>query len=364
MRPCWKNSEFRHRNLDLPPLIESNFHSNPAKVEKIVTALNLRINPRELKSKDTKNLLTVIFQQWLPLSTCAFQAVVDIIPSPLTAQPIRLPRMLHPTVYTSPSAGAIKPNTKLEEDLYACRQGDNDNVVAYVSKMFAIPKADLPEKRRKEVTAAEMRERGRIEREKRAAAAAAAAENGDQEEAAFVPLDSAVLNGQPDTLAPEEQAADEAEDNVGEALIGFARIYSGTIKRGSKVHCILPKYDAALPPDHPRNARYIQTATITNLYMMMGRELMPVEIVPAGNIFAIGGLEGKVLRNATICAPGSAGISEATNADDQSFVNLAGVAMQSAPIVRVALEPTEPGEWSKHLLLVVYLYRAPNLLCP
>jgi ribosome assembly protein 1 len=318
-------------------------HSNPEKVQKIVAALNLKINPRELKSKDTKNLLTVIFQQWLPLSTCAFQAVVDIIPSPLTAQPIRLPRMLHPTVYTSPSAGAIKPNTKLEEDLYACHQGDNDHVVAYVSKMFAIPRADLPEKRLKEVTAAEMRERGRIEREKRAAAAAAATEAGGQEGAAFVSLDSAVLNGQPDTVAPDEQAADEAEDNAGEALIGFARIYSGTIKRGSVVDCILPKYDASVPRDHPRNARYIQSATITNLYMMMGRELVPVEIVPAGNIFAVGGLEGKVLRNATLCAPTSSGIDN-TAASEDAIVNLAGVAMQSAPIVRVALEPSNPGK--------------------
>lgn len=325
--------------------------SNPDKVQKIVTALNLKINPRELRSKDTKNLLTVIFQQWLPLSTCAFQAVVDIIPSPLTAQPIRLPRMLHPTVYTSPSAGAIKPNNKLEEDLYACHQGETDNVVAYVSKMFAIPKSDLPEKRRKEVTAAEMRERGRIEREKRAAAAAVAAEGGSEEAAAYVPLDSAVLSGQPETVAPDEQAADDTEDNTGEALIGFARIYSGTIKRGSKVHCILPKYDASVPRDHPKNSRFIQTATITNLYMMMGRELVPVEIVPAGNIFAIGGLEGKVLRNATICAPGTDGVSEST-ASDESIVNLAGVAMQTAPIVRVALEPAIPCESNRALHVI------------
>jgi ribosome assembly protein 1 len=307
-------------------------------VQKIVSALNLRINPRELKSKDTKNLLTVIFQQWLPLSTCTFQAVVDVIPSPLTAQPIRLPRMLHPTVYTSPSAGAIKPNNQLEENLYACNQAEDASVVAYVSKMFAIPRADLPERRRKEVTAAEMRERGRIEREKRAAAAAAL-EAGAEAAPDVIPIEPSDHN---QTVVPDEEATDEVESTEGEALIGFARIYSGTIKRGSTLRCILPKYDTALPEEHPKNARYITSATISNLYMMMGRELVPVDLVPAGNIFAIGGLEGKVLRNATLCVASASGIDKADGID-QSYVNLAGVAMQAAPIVRVALEPAEPG---------------------
>lgn len=319
---------------------------NPEKVQKIVTALNLKINPRELRSKDTKNVLTIIFQQWLPLSTCTFQAVVDVIPSPLAAQPIRLPRMLHPTLYTTPSAGAIKPNNKLEESLYACRQDDEASVVAYVSKMFAIPRSDLPELRKKEVTAAEMRERGRIEREKRAAAAAAAPADGDEDKS--VATNGTYLEAIESASIPAAEEESEAQDLEGEALIGFARIYSGTIKRGSTVQCILPKYDAKFPSDHPKNIKFITSATVTNLYMMMGRELVPVEIVPAGNIFAIGGLEGKVLRNATICAPTVQGIAEElSSSQDDHIVNLAGVVMQAAPIVRVALEPTEPADLPK-----------------
>lgn len=251
--------------------------------------------------------------------------------------------MLHPTKYTTQSDGIIAPNNALEEDLYACKQEEGAKMVAYVSKMFAIRKADLPERRRKEVTAEEMRERGRIEREKRnaVAATAAGAEAGE-----VVAINNTVLTALDETTGPTEEAADNVDDEDGEALIGFARIYSGTIKRGTTVYCVAPKYDSHLSPTHQKNAKYITTAKITNLYMMMGRELVPVEIVPAGNIFAIGGLEGRVLRNATLCAANTAGVQSesAEETDDASIVNLAGVAMSAAPIVRVALEPAEPGQ--------------------
>lgn len=39
--------------------------------------------------------------------------------------------------------------------------------------------------------------------------------------------------------------------------------------------------------------------------MLMGRDLVLVEQVPAGNIFGVGGLEGKVVRSATLVAPNS-----------------------------------------------------------
>lgn len=249
--------------------------------------------------------------------------------------------MLHPTKH---SDGIIAPLNALEEDLYACKQEEGAKMVAYVSKMFAIRKGDLPERRRREITADEMRERGRLEREKRnaVAATAAGAESGE-----VVAINNTVLTALDETNgpSPDEEAADNVDED-GEALIGFARIYSGTIKRGTTVYCIAPKYDSHFSPSHPRNAKYITTAKISNLYMMMGRELVPVEIVPAGNIFAIGGLEGRVLRNATLCAASTEGVGAESveEADSATIVNLAGVAMSAAPIVRVALEPAEPGK--------------------
>lgn len=295
--------------------------SNPDKVSKIVTALNVRLLPRDIRSKDTRNLLTQIMQQWLPLSTTTFQAVVDVIPSPAQAQPLRLPIMLHPDLASSlggtsaltATTELIKPENKLEEDLYNCKQDNGASVVVYVSKMFAVRRAELPEFKRKEVTAEEMRQRGREARERHA--------NPEADQGVSLAMAELAIKDEPLL----EEIKPEPVPESSEALIGFARIYSGTLHRNTPVLAALPKYDTSLPPFHPKNARHVVKIQVQDLYMMMGRELVAVEMVPAGNVFAIGGLEGKVPRNATLWAPNADGITEL--ADDLPLVNLAGIAM-------------------------------------
>jgi ribosome assembly protein 1 len=189
--------------------------------------------------------------------------------------------------------------------------------------MFAVPRSELPDFRAKEITAEDMRRRGKEARERRAAAEAEGAGDGVTE----LPL----VDGLPAAAVPGDHPFElPVEPKGGEALIGFARIYAGVIKKGSKLFCVSPKYNTALPPNHPANTRHISSVEVTNLYMMMGRELVPVDMVPAGNIFAIAGLEGKVLRNATLCAPGnSEGVDDVMqDGVKDCLVNLAGVVMQ------------------------------------
>ena len=298
-------------------------YSNPDKVAKIVAALNLKIAPRDLKSKDTRYLLSLIFSQWLSLSTCTFQAVVEVIPPPSSAQKLRIPKMLFPELQHDRHQG-IPPQNKLEEDLYACNDGADAVVVAYVSKTFAVPKKDFPENKRKTITAEEMRARKREIKEPR--------QNG--EEIPTVPLEIVtpeqtigppVVEAVPATLSPED------EDR--EVILGFARLYSGTVIPGSQLYCILPKYNRSLPPSHPSNVKHISVITVKGLYVMMGRELVAVEKVGAGNVFAIAGLEGVVWRNATLCAMRGDTIDKEISvkdaeADKECLVNLAGISGQ------------------------------------
>lgn len=300
---------------------------NPDAVTKIVTALNIRVSPRDVKSKDTRNLLNIIMQQWLPLSTATFQAVVDVIPPPPAAQSVRLPYMLHPEEAAA-SSTPLKPNNDLERALYSCDQSPNVPLIAYVSKMFAVRRADLPEFKPRELTAEEMRERGRVERERRAALAA----SGEDVESIAKPLESLSLN-EPTEFVPPPQKEDDDSD----LLLGFARVFSSVLKRGMKVRATLPKYDSELGPAHPRNAKHIKEATVTDLYMMMGRDLIAVEEVPAGHVCAIAGLAGIVPRSATLCG----------GTTDVDLINLASFHMNAAPIVRVALEPENPSDMPK-----------------
>lgn len=269
--------------------------SNSERVPKIVAALGLKINPRELKTRDPRQLLSTIFSQWLSLSTCIIQAIIDIIPAPSVAQRTRIPRMLYPDLHESNSA----PKNKLEEDVFSCSASPSSNVVAYVSKMFAVPTKDLPEHKRQTMSADEMRRRAREVREARQAA-----ESID------------VLGTAHD---PGEASASEHGEtipgNEGEAVLGFARIYSGTVRVGQAVYAVLPRYNSDRGPSHPSNLKHRLKAIIQGLYTMMGRELVPVESVQAGNVFAIRGLEGIVWRNATLCAPNSGGV-EGSEPDD------------------------------------------------
>lgn len=207
--------------------------------------------------------------------------------------------------------------------------------MAYVSKMVAVPEKELRKVMRVQLTAEEMREQAR---QKRVAMARAIAANEDpgagvtsatptptpQERATFNALTSPMI---PEKKEPEKEKEEEVEEK--ERLIGFARLYSGSIKVGQELYVLGPKYSPTYPDAH------IQKITVTELYYMMGRDLQSLESVPAGNVFGIGGLEGKIFKNGTLCSLPRGG------------VNLAGVNLGAAPIVRVAVEPVNPSEMSK-----------------
>ncbi|TIC72184.1 translation elongation factor 2 [Wallemia mellicola] len=299
------------------------------KVNKIINALNIRVHPRELKTRDTKTLLFAIFTAWLPLASATFSAVVDVIPQPSQAQSLRLPKMLYPLEH-HPSSIA---KNDVERAIYGSIS-DNAPVVSYVSKMFAVPANELPENRRRGLTAEEMRERGRESREKAMAVSAALGATG-MSGADELSLEEAAKREQEKDTQNDEKGGQE--EQIEESMIGFARIYSGNIRVNDTLKCLLPKYNSEVPPNNAHNLKHVQDITIKSLYMMMGRDLVPVSEVPAGNVFAIGGLDGVVLRNATLITPDN----------DNCFINLASVVNQVAPIVRVALEPGSATDMGK-----------------
>ncbi|CAH7666943.1 hypothetical protein PPACK8108_LOCUS1310 [Phakopsora pachyrhizi] len=348
---------------------------DPVKTEKVIKSLELKVRQQELKSKDTKNLLMSICSQWLPISTTTFRAIVSKIPDPITSQSTRLPKMLYPEILDATQA---TPRNSLECDLFKGSSDESSHTVIYVSKMFAVPTIELPHLQRKQLTAEEMRELGRIARNRTVQESIASEIKSDSvvmkptvENLFTNCTDSALSNNSVQDQTTEKLVIDQKEPDtnlesqVGEAdvgksmqesesLIGFARIYCGTVKVGQSLYCVLPKYNTRDPPEV--RMAHVQLIKIKNLYMIMGRSLTEVNEVNAGHVFGIGGLGGKVLRNATLCGhPSLEGekMCEATGEDIQSkiksfdFVNLAGVQHGSAPIVRVSLEPKQPSEMPK-----------------
>lgn len=221
--------------------------------------------------------------------------------------------MLHPDLHTD----VIDPRNKLERDLFSCDPKPEATIVAYVSKMFAVAKADLPENKRRLLTAQEMRDRGR---ELRHSNEDAVAPNQDADN------DNGLPPSEIQVHEKKEPTSVEVDDTV---ILGFSRLYAGVLRRGSFIYCVLPKYNTSLGPTHPRNCSHIVKTEVQGLYVMMGRDLESVETVKAGNVFAIRGLEGKVWRNATLCAPNaSVGLAVDIENDRESIINLGGILRQ------------------------------------
>ena len=68
----YENIVIEGRNLDV--------------IEKITKALNIKLLPRDLRSKDDKQLLRTIMGQWLPVSIAVLLTVIDKLPSPIESQ--------------------------------------------------------------------------------------------------------------------------------------------------------------------------------------------------------------------------------------------------------------------------------------
>ncbi|GMM38403.1 GTPase [Saccharomycopsis crataegensis] len=310
---------------------------DPEVLNKIVKALNIKVLPRDLRSKDTKNLLKTIMSQWLPISSSILVTVVEQLQSPIESQAIRIPAILD----VIPNSEMI--NEELKQSMLAC--DNNGPVSCYVSKMISVPDEDLPDRNKKILSANEMAELGRIAREKaRKVAEQARALEDDKK------LNDGLGNMNITTTQVSSNFDDfgdfEDEDfddfdfgepkdiNVSkETLIGFARIYSGTLKIGSKLTVLSPKYDPLNPsPEH------ISELEIEDLYLLMGRELVCINEVPAGNIVGIGGLAGKLHKNGTLVS------SSALNKSLSNGINLSAVSTLTAipPIVQVAVEPVNP----------------------
>lgn len=301
---------------------------DPALLEKITKSLNIKIPPHILRSKDPRALLTTVFSSWLPLSTALLVSVIEHLPSPPVAQAARLPALIEA------SPGAEHVDATISKAMTEFQKADGNPVVAYVSKMVAIPESELPSNKRRggALTAEEARELGRKKRAE-IARAQALANGGEGENVSSVTdaLSSVAIGEENANDVPTNGDSDKPEDP--EHLIGFARVYSGTLKVGGEVYVLPPRFTPASPHAAPQPKK----VTITALYLLMGRSLEPLESAPAGTVVGIAGLEGAILKSGTLCSR----LDGAPNLSSTSAIST------NAPIVRVALEPAWPGDLDK-----------------
>lgn len=290
-------------------------------VEKITKSLSLTIPSHVLRSKDPRALLTALFSAWLPLSTAVLVSVIEYLPSPPVAQANRLPALID----ASPAPEHVSES--LRKAVVGFEAQREAPTVAYVSKMVAVRASDLPQNKRKVGESMTADEALELARQKRAEIAKARKAAGGESLNGTSGIGEALDN----TRLDDEQEPEIETPEDPEHLIGFARLYSGTLCVGDEIYVLPPKFS----PANPHAAPEPRKVKVTGLYLMMGRGLESLTSVPAGVVFGIAGLEGYILKTGTLCS------------QLEGSVNLAGVSMGNQPIVRVALEPTNPGDLDK-----------------
>lgn len=316
---------------------------NDAKIEKIIDKIGAKILPRDLRSKDNKNLLNGLMSQWLPLSHAVLGAVIEYLPNPRKAQQKRIEPILRECLYSALGDMCVNEDSLIEpsfkDAMINCLISEpEEHTLAYISKMISVSERDLPKEVVAELSEAEVSEKQRLARER-----AKKAESERAEALSATNLDNGeddiYLETRPDQFEwefEEDKDNDDDQEAENEVLIAFARVYSGELSKGQRLCVIGPKYDPSLPKEHPINIeQLIEDVEIEELLLIMGREFVRVDSVPAGNLVGVIGLGETVLKNATIMCEVPV---------DKPYINMASTStlIHNKPIMKVTIEPQNP----------------------
>ncbi|KAK3709916.1 hypothetical protein QZH41_020043, partial [Actinostola sp. cb2023] len=272
------------------------------KTDQIVKSLNLKISARDSRSTDSRVQLHAILGQWLPLSSVVLSMVVDKLPSPLEMEGERVEKLLCSGLRTFES---LPQDTKnLKQAFLSCTSTEEAPLIVFVSKMFAVDDNSLPKHKKRPLTQEEITERRERAREKHAQMllnSTRKAETNEDETCSVSTTD----------LVPEKK--NEESSTPATHFMAFARVYSGTIRKGQRLYVLGPRHDPRNISDEEKNARCsdydsseimntdskaeglavaksvdlgnnqtIAVFTVDDLYLLMGRELEALDSVPAG----------------------------------------------------------------------------------
>lgn len=296
------------------------------KLLKIIENLNIKMTSRDLRHTDSRIQLQALYSQWLPLSLAVLNMVCEKLPSPADLTEERVERLMCSRMQ---DIETFPPETQsLKKDFLKCSSNCEAPVIVFISKMFPIERKSLPQFRPKALTLEEIA----LRREQARQRHAQMVEQGN-----IVKPENILTS---DSTRVEETPSNLQDD----VFIAFARVFSGCLKKGQTVYVLGPKHDPSvvlekishgfsINPDFTlkdlKGEQHVTTVQVNDLYLLMGRDLVLIEEVPAGNILGIGGLEEHVLKSATLSS-------------DIACPPFSELQFMAVPILRVAVESVRP----------------------
>eukprot|EP00299_Pterocystis_sp_00344_P017121 c8588_g1_i2.p1 GENE.c8588_g1_i2~~c8588_g1_i2.p1 ORF type:complete len:616 (-),score=152.23 c8588_g1_i2:26-1873(-) len=258
------------------------------KVTKMLTALEVKVQPRELKLKDRTQTIQIIMSKWLPVHKAIMSMVVDHLPSPAEAQPVRFPQLLSALTTTKPekeekddetedktqdeqegSSNVQQADISTEQSELIAKSLECSNsassMVGYIAKSFTVAKTSIvtrtaqPARTRPEPSSTPRQRqaiatpREAIDDDEFVTRRSRAKKEKESTEILDIPIETQapkeitpVSRPMAETTAivsPEPTTSTTATET--EVVMCLTRVFGGTLSVGQEIHVFGPKY-------HPR----------------------------------------------------------------------------------------------------------------
>lgn len=285
------------------------------KLDTIIKKLQITNTTREMNNNNAKVQVKAVLQAWKPLAGTIMSQIHAIVPSPIKIDDTRFHHLLNSSKYTENDG-----NGEIERLINEFKQLDVSNSLVYISKMFCVNRKNLSENKPKTFIP-NMENREAIIKAKLAMYGGES--NGvETEQPETIPIDPNKLEESANaSTATEEAKEDVLSENT---VIALARVFTGSVECGEELYVI---------PDERKEGEELKSVKIGSLYVLMGRDLVCVDKVYAGNVCGIAGLDSWVLRTGTL----------SNSADALPLA----VHYSMLPIVRNSIEPKDPRQLPK-----------------
>lgn len=203
------------------------------KIPNIAEKLGVKLTARDLRQTDPKVHIQSIFSQWLPIERTVLEMVVRICPHPGMISEEKSKQLM---CSQNQNFDTLPLRTQELKTEFMNSNADSETVIVFISKMIPVEKSILPENKPKPLTREEIERKRELVKQRLQ----------QRSEELETKMGGVSLNDAdaPEPKTDETPAIEEAnEDSSNSIFIAFARVYSGTLKKGAKLYALTPKHD-------------------------------------------------------------------------------------------------------------------------
>lgn len=207
------------------------------KIPGIAEKLGVKLTARDLRQTDMRVYIQTIFSQWLPIERTLLEMVVRVCPHPGMISDEKAIQLM---CSLNQNFEALPQQTQLLKSEFKQSNANSETLIAFISKMISVDPSILPENKPKPLTREEIERKREIVRKK-------IQQRNEELEGKLAGLSLDNVNQSENRTEDESKAAEEKEnieksdDNA--IFIAFGRVYSGTLKKGTKIYALTPKHD-------------------------------------------------------------------------------------------------------------------------